>query len=199
MKNHAWVWITVGLVLLILVAAFVLPEIRPYQFHGTLIESQELASDFTLTTQHAQTASLSDFRGKLVILYFGYTYCPDVCPATLAEVNKVLDRLGEKADAVQVIMITVDPERDTPQKLSEYLAHFNADFLGLTGSPEQIAQVAAEYGIYFGKREGSQATNYLVDHTASLIVVDQEGYLRLIFPFGTPANEMAQDITQVMK
>jgi protein SCO1/2 len=199
MKNIAWVWILIAVVVLILVAAFVLPEIRPYQFHGSLIESQELAPDFTLTTQNAQTASLSDFRGKLVILYFGYTYCPDVCPATLAEVNKALDRLGEKAGEVQVVMITVDPQRDTPQKLSEYLAHFNPGFLGLTGSPEQIVQVAADYGIYYGKRAGSQATNYLVDHTASLIVVDQDGYLRLIFPFGTPANDIAEDLTQVMK
>ena len=199
MKNSTWFWIIAGFLVLVLVAAFALPSLLPYRYHGTLIQSQDVAPDFTLTTQNMQTASLSDFRGKLVLLYFGYTFCPDVCPATLAEVNKALEELGQKAEALQVIMVTVDPERDNPQKLAEYLAHFNPDFLGLTGSPEQIAEAAALYGIYYGKNESSEAIDYLVDHTASMMVIDQEGYLKLIFPFGTPAKEIADDLAHILK
>lgn len=199
MKIRAWIWITAGLVVLILVAAFISTNLRPYQFHGSLIESQEVAPDFRLTTQHGQTASLSDFRGKLVVLYFGYTFCPDVCPATLAEVNNALGQLGEKSDEFQVIMVTVDPERDTTKTLAEYLAHFNPDFLGLTGTQEEIAQAASAYGVYYAKSEGTAATEYLVDHTASLFVIDQLGYLKLILPFGTSSDDMADDFVQLMK
>jgi protein SCO1/2 len=198
-KNRAWIWIITGFLVVFLVAAYALPNLRPYRFHGTLIQSQDVAPDFTLTTQQAQTASLSDFRGKLVVLYFGYTSCPDVCPATLVEINNALEELGEKAEMVQVIMVTVDPERDTPQKLAEYLAHFNPDFIGLTGSPEQIAVAAALYGIYLGKNEGSDAIDYLVDHTATLMVIDEEGYLKLIVPFGTTAKEIADDLAYILK
>ena len=199
MKNRAWIWIFTGFLVVFLVVAYALPNLRPYRFHGTLIQSQDVAPDFTLTTQQAQTASLSDFRGKLVVLYFGYTSCPDVCPATLVEINNALEELGEKSEVVQVIMVTVDPERDTPQKLAEYLAHFNPDFIGLTGSPEQIAEAAALYGIYLGKNEGSDAIDYLVDHTATLMVIDQEGYLKLIVPFGTTAKEIADDLAYILK
>ena len=199
MKNRAWIWIITGFLVVFLVAAYALPNLRPYRFHGTLIQSQDVAPDFTLTTQQAQTASLSDFRGKLVVLYFGYTSCPDVCPATLVEINNALEELGEKSEVVQVIMVTVDPERDTPQKLAEYLAHVNPDFIGLTGSPEQIAEAAALYGIYLGKNEGSDAIDYLVDHTATLMVIDQEGYLKLIVPFGTTAKEIADDLAYILK
>ncbi|OGO71389.1 MAG: hypothetical protein A2Z49_08010, partial [Chloroflexi bacterium RBG_19FT_COMBO_56_12] len=195
----AWIWIFTGFLVVFLVVAYALPNLRPYRFHGTLIQSQDVAPDFTLTTQQAQTASLSDFRGKLVVLYFGYTSCPDVCPATLVEINNALEELGEKSEVVQVIMVTVDPERDTPQKLAEYLAHFNPDFIGLTGSPEQIAEAAALYGIYLGKNEGSDAIDYLVDHTATLMVIDQEGYLKLIVPFGTTAKEIADDLAYILK
>ncbi|MBN2147481.1 MAG: SCO family protein [Anaerolineales bacterium] len=199
MKNRAWIWIIAGFIGLTLVAIFVLPKLRPYTFHGTLIQSQDVSPDFTLTTQDGQAASLSDFRGKTVLLYFGYTFCPDVCPATLAEVNKALENLGKMAEDVQVIMVTVDPERDTPEKLSEYLKHFNPTFIGFTGSPQEIAETAALYGIYYGKQEGSDATDYLVDHTASLMVIDEGGHLKLIYPFGVPAQEIADDLAYMMK
>lgn len=182
-----------------LATVYVLPQLGTYTYHGTLIQTQNQSPDFTLTAQDGQPVSLSDFRGKIVLLYFGYTFCPDVCPATLAEVNNALEALGQKADNVQVIMVTVDPERDTPEVLSEYLGHFNAEFIGLTGSLQQIADVATSYGVYFGKQEGSQATNYLVEHTASLMVIDEGGYLKLIYPFGTPASDIADDLANILK
>jgi protein SCO1/2 len=199
MKSRTWIWITIALIALIVIAVILLPKLRPYTFHGTLIQSQDVSPDFTLTTHNGQTASLSDFRGKLVMLYFGYTFCPDVCPTTLANVNHALEQLGRDAQDVQVIMVTVDPARDTPPVLAEYLGHFNTDFLGMTGTEEQIAETAALYGIYYGISEGSDPTNYLVDHTASLMVIDEEGHLKLIFPFGTPADEIADDLAYLMK
>ena len=182
MKNRAWIWIIAGFIGLTLVAVLVLPKLRPYTFHGTLIQSQDVSPDFTLTTQDGQAASLSDFRGRSCCSILDYTFCPDVCPATLAEVNKALEQLGGMADDVQVIMVTVDPERDTAEKLSEYLKHFNPTFIGFTGSPQQIAETAALYGIYYGKQEGSDATDYLVDHTASLMVIDDGGHSQIDLP-----------------
>lgn len=170
-----------------------------HEFNGTWIEAEQPAADFTLTSQDGQMTSLSDLRGKLVLLYFGYTYCPDVCPATLVEVKNALKTLGEQAGAVQVVMVTVDPERDTADKLAEYLANFNPSFIGLTGSLEQIRQITSQYGIYFGKQAGSAETNYLVEHNASLMVIDQQGYLKLIYPFGTTSAEIADDLSFLLR
>lgn len=169
-----------------------------YEFHGTLLQSPDPAADFTLTSMNGQQVGLGDFRGKLVVLYFGYTYCPDVCPTTLAEVKKAVGKLAERADDVQVIMISVDPERDTPQLLNEYISSFDVRFLGLTGSIDEIQRIATLYGIYFAKSEGSDATDYLVDHTASLMVIDQDGYLKLVFPYGTPAEDIASDLEYLL-
>ena len=199
MNRRTWFWIIGAFILLFLVAVLVLPNLRPYTFHGTLIQSSQVSPDFTLTTQNAQKASLSDFRGKLVVLYFGYTFCPDVCPTTLSEVSKAIEQLGNKAEDVQVIMVTVDPERDTPEQIGTYLAHFNPDFIGMTGTQEEIDNTAALYGVFFQKHEGSKATGYLVDHTASLMIIDEEGHLKLIFPFGTPASDIADDLSHLLR
>lgn len=173
-------------------------RLRPYAFHGTVMQSPEAAPDFHLMSNTGQRVSLEDFRGKLVMLYFGYTFCPDVCPATLVELAGAMDILGEDAEKVQVIMISVDPERDTPELLGEYVAHFDSDFLGVTGTPEEIAALATLYGIYYEKHEGTAASGYLVDHTATVIVVDEKGHLKLIFPFGTTAQEIADDLAHMM-
>lgn len=169
-------------------------RLHPYVFHGMVIQSPQPAADFTLLSQEGQRLSLSNFRGKVVVLYFGYTYCPDVCPTTLAEVAKAMRLLGKKANQVQVIMISVDPERDTPAKLGEYVAHFDPRFLGLSGSLQEIARVATLYGIYYEKHEDGT-----VDHTATLTVVDREGAVKLIFPFGTSAEDMAADLAYLLR
>jgi protein SCO1/2 len=173
--------------------------LRPHTFHGQVIQSPDVAPDFTLTSTNGQPVSLSDFRGRLVVLYFGYTFCPDVCPATLSEIKQALEILGSQADQVQVIMITVDPERDTPEKLGQYLAHFSPSFLGLTGTPEEISTVATLYGIYYAKEAGSEATDYLVNHTASQMVIDTSGHLKLIFAYGTPAEDIADDLRFLLR
>ncbi len=175
------------------------PRLRPHVFHGMVIQSPQPAADFTLTSHMGQPVSLSDFRGQLVLLYFGYTACPDVCPATLAELHKARLALGQRADEVQVLMITVDPERDTEAILGDYLAHFDPTFIGLTGSPDQIAKVATYYGIFYQRRESDSVLGYLVDHTASVTVVDKKGYVKLVFPFGTPGEDIAADLAFMLR
>lgn len=171
---------------------------RPHTFHGTVIQSPETSYDFNLIGSKGDV-SLSDFRGKLVLIYFGYTFCPDVCPATLGQVNQAMKKLGSKAEDIQLIMISLDPERDTPAKLEEYVAHFNPTFLGITGTQEQVDTVASLYGIFYEKKEGSAASGYLIDHTATLMVIDREGYLKLVFPFGVTADEIADDLKYMLK
>ena len=168
-------------------------------FVGMVIQSPDKAHGFTLNAADGKTVSLSDYRGKLVMLYFGYTFCPDVCPATLANTGKALKLLGNKADEVQLIMVSVDPARDSPEKLAEYVAHFHPSFIGVTGEPEQIAELAALYGIFFEKHEGTEATGYLVDHTATITVIDKEGYLKLVLPFGVTAEEIANDLRNLLR
>lgn len=172
---------------------------RPHTFHGTVIQSPETSYDFTLSSANGDV-SLSDYRGKLVLVYFGYTFCPDVCPATLANVGQALRSMSEsQADDVQLIMVSLDPGRDTPEKLAEYVGHFYPSFVGITGSQKTIEQVASLYGIFYEKRDGSDATGYLIDHTATLLVIDREGYLKLVFPFGVTVEEIADDLKYMLR
>lgn len=172
--------------------------LRPHTFHGTVIQSPEPSYDFTLTSVDGDV-SLSDFRGKIVLIYFGYTFCPDICPGTLGNVAQALRNMGTQADDVQLIMVSLDPERDTPEKLAEYMGHFHPSFIGVTGSKEKLDEVAALYGIFYQKAEGSDATGYLIDHTATLMVLDREGYLKLVFPFGVTAEEIADDLKYMIR
>jgi protein SCO1/2 len=172
---------------------------RPYQYHGLLLDSPKPAADFTLTGADGQPVSLSDLRGKLTVLYFGYTYCPDVCPTTLSDVAKAMKELGSKAEDVQFVMVSVDPERDTPERLNEYVTYFDPRFVGLTGSPEEVAAAATPFGIFYQKHEGTAATGYLVDHTATLTVIDEEGRVRLVLPFGTAFQDIADDLAHLLK
>ena len=199
MKKSIWTFgfgLVIGLALIALIA---LPYLQSYTFHGTVLQSSQPAPDFELTTDHGQKVSLKDYKGMVVLLYFGYTFCPDVCPATLSELSKALEILGNQADKVQTIMISVDPERDTPEILADYVAHFHPSFIGVTGSPEEIAQVATLYGIFYEAHEDTAATGYLVDHTATVMVIDQTGHLKLVFPFGTPAENIAEDLAHLLK
>lgn len=187
------------LFLLVLALGGGLAWLRPHSFHGTVIQSPEAAPDFTLTAAGGRSVSLHDFQGKVVLLYFGYTFCPDVCPATLGNLAQALRMLGKQAEQVQVIMISVDPERDTPEKLAEYVAHFHPSFIGVTASPEEIAQVAALYGIFYQKHAGSTAEGYLIDHTASVMLIDRQGRLKVVFPFGVSAEEFAEDLKAILR
>lgn len=172
----------------------ILPQLRPHAFHGVVMQSPAEAPAIDLEATTGELVSLDSFAGKLVVVYFGYTHCPDVCPTTLSTLNKALQRMGDAADGVQVVMVTVDPARDSVEVLAEYMAYFNDSFVGLTGSVEDIATVATTYGVYFAANEGDVASGYTVDHTASLMVIDREGHLRLVLPPELGPDEIAADL-----
>lgn len=185
-------WLTIGL----LSGAL---QLGSYTFHGTEFEPAEPMGEFTLTDHRGNPASLSDFRGKVTLLYFGYTFCPDVCPTTLNEFAQALENLSQKEqEQVQLLMVSVDPQRDTVEVLAEYLAHFNPTFLGLTGTEEEITAAAADFGVFYQKQEGSVDTGYLVDHTASVFAFNKEGDLRVVYSFNTPAKEIASDLRRLV-
>lgn len=190
----AGIGVTLGLVL---VAAIVLA--RPYTYRGSLIDPAVPAADFTLTSGSGEPFHLGDQRGKVVLLFFGYTTCPDVCPATLGEMKQVVARLGKQAEGVQVVFITVDPQRDTPQKIGQYAAAFDPTFVGLSGSEAELTPVWASYGVYRAIVETTSAAGYLVDHSARTYLVDPAGNLRLTYTFGTPVDEILSDVRYVLK
>jgi protein SCO1/2 len=143
---------------------------------------------------------LDQLRGNIVLVFFGYTSCPDVCPTTMAELKTALDKIGpEKADKVKVVFVTVDPQRDTPQRVQEYANHFNEKFIGLSGSEAALARVWSDYGIFRQVAEGSPATGYLVDHTARVTLIDQEGRLRASYGFETPVEDIVHDLKLLLQ
>lgn len=168
-------------------------------FNGTELDPLKPAPAFTLTSSGDKQVSLNDFHGKVVLLYFGYTFCPDICPTTLAQLARVRKSLGANADQVQVVMITVDPERDSPQVLNTYVQRFDPSFVGLSGSLDQISPIAAAYGISFHKEPVSGASGYLVDHTPAVTVIDKQGNRRLIESYGTTDKAYESDLRTLIK
>lgn len=187
-------WFAAGaaLLLLALVAWRLWPT--PLQ-HGIVVQAPERAFDFTLTDEMGQPVQLSDFRGQYVLLSFGYTACPDVCPLTLAELARAVDALGARADRVQVLFVSVDPARDNPALLDGYMHHFHPSFHGATGTADALLDVATQYGVYFERR----ADSAFIDHTATVTVVDPKGYIRAVFPYGVAGADMAADLTRLMR
>lgn len=173
--------------------------VDPSQFKGTLMPATIPASDFTLTNADGQEVQLSDFQDKIVLLYFGYTFCPDVCPSSLSDLKLVQNKLDESGEKIQVIMVTVDPERDTPEKIAEYVNHFHPTFIGLSGTKEEVDAAGKGYGVYYEKHEGTEATGYLVDHTARIFVIEPDGTYRLSFGFGTPVDDIVSDLRLLLR
>ena len=177
---------------------FVIPRFRPHVFHGVVMQSATPAPALGLEATTGGTLDLDSLEGKVIVMYFGYTHCPDVCPVTLAALNDALESLGNGAEDVQVMMVTVDPERDTLPLLHEYLGFFNDSFIGLTGSLDDISRVATAYGVFFAPNEGDATTGYTVAHNASLMVIDKDGHLRLILPPEVTAEEIAADLDYLL-
>lgn len=169
------------------------------EFRGTDITGAAFGRQLKLTDHDGRRRSLGDFRGKLVVLFFGYTHCPDVCPTTLSDMAQALRMLPpETAARVQVLFVTVDPERDTPALLKAYVSHFHPEFLGLHGTPEEVARAAGEFRITYRKHTEPGATDYLVDHTAGSYVLDTRGRLRLFLPFAHSPEDIAHDLKTLM-
>lgn len=164
-------------------------------FKGTDITGADFGRQLALADHNGVRRSLADFKGKLVVLFFGYTQCPDVCPTTLSDVAAAFKLLpADAATQVQVLFVSVDPERDTPELLGQYVPYFHPSFLGLTGTPEEVAAAAQEFKIHYRKHVEPGATDYLIDHTAGSYVLDRESRLRLFQPYAQPPADIAHDL-----
>lgn len=191
----------VSLLVVILAALAVFWFGQPASFRGTSYgQPYPPAPPFELTRANGEIFRLADQRGKIVLLFFGYTSCPDVCPTTMAEMKQVVDALGDRADVVRVVFISVDPDRDTPQKVQAYANHFNETFIGLSGSMEELQKIWHAYGIYRAViQTDASALGYLVDHTARIMLIDADGNLRLSYGFQTPVEDIVHDIKLLLK
>jgi len=162
-------------------------------FKGVDITGVDYARDLPLTDQFGQQRHLKDFAGKVVAVFFGYTNCPDVCPTTMSELAQVKSDLGAEGDRLQVLFVTVDPERDTPEVLKAYMAHFDPSFLALRGSPEELAAVAKDFKIFYKQVPGDTPTSYSMDHSAGMYMFDPKGQLRLFQRYGSSTQALVDD------
>ncbi|WP_078033023.1 SCO family protein [Massilia sp. KIM] len=171
---------------------------KPAAFNNVDVTGLDYAKGFSLTDHNGKPRTLQDFRGKLTVLFFGYTQCPDVCPTTMAEMAAVLKELGPSADEVQVLFVTLDPERDTQELLASYVPAFDKRFLGLRGDAEATARTAKEFKVFYSKVPGSEPGQYTIDHTAGSYVFDREGKARLFLRHGQGPAPIAHDLRQLL-
>lgn len=183
----------VALALGVFISLQMQPKPRPQGYPG-------LGGDFTLQSSKGNV-SLSDFNGKLVALYFGYTYCPDVCPTSLASLGQALKKFdNQQQSRIQPVFITVDPERDTPERMAEYSAHFHPNMVGLTGDLETIKTVAKKYGVFFAKANmGDSAVDYAMDHSSIIFVIDGQGVVQKLIKHTDSPQNIYQSIKQVLE
>jgi len=163
-------------------------------FQNTDITGLGYAQDFSLYDVNGKLRTLADFRGKAVVVFFGYTQCPDVCPTTMTEMAQVMKQLGADADKVQVLFITLDPERDTADVLRQYVPAFDPRFMGLRGDAAQTQKVAQDFKVFYQKVPGKTPGSYTMDHTAGTYVYDPQGRVRLFIRYGQPIDSIAHDL-----
>jgi protein SCO1/2 len=169
------------------------------KFRSTDITGADFGKALALTGHDGKPRALEDFRGKLVVLFFGFTHCPDICPTTLADTAAALKELGPDAARVQVLFVTVDPERDTPEILAKYATAFHPDFLGLSGDAAATQRTAKEFKIFYEKRSTATPGAYTVDHSGQSYVLDAQGRLRLVIRHDRIAQDLAADLRQLLK
>ncbi|WP_027467457.1 SCO family protein [Deefgea rivuli] len=165
-------------------------------FQGADITGGPIGGSFTLSDHHGKLRNSEEFKGKVVVLFFGFTQCPDVCPSTLSELKASMSALGEQAKDVQVLFVSLDPERDTNQILAEYVPAFHPDFLGLTGKPAQLEQITKKFRIISQKQP--QGDSYSIDHTAGSYLIDKQGNTRVMINYGAGAAAFTHDIQQLL-
>lgn len=164
------------------------------------VTGADYARDFALPDQNGRQRSIKDFAGKVVVVFFGFTQCPDVCPTTMAELAEVRQALGKDGERIQGIFVSVDPERDTPEVLKAYIENFDPSFIALRPtSPEQLAAMAKDFKLYYKRVEGRTPTSYTMDHSAGSYIYDTRGQLRLYSRYGMGAKALASDIAQLLK
>lgn len=187
--------ISTSFVLGLLACMWLLNACGSPNLHGTVLEPPKAAPDFTLVAHTGQPFHLSEQRGKVVLLFFGFTNCPDVCPTALSDMAAVYRRLGNDANQVQVAFVTLDPERDTPARLSKFMTAFNPTFLGLHGSQAEIDPIVKAYGVTVVRRElPNSALKYTIDHSPFVYVIDKTGTWREMLQDGVPIADMVKDI-----
>lgn len=199
-----WIWLGIGvaagLAMLVVFRFF-----SPYQLRGAVIENPQPAPDISLMDANGSRFQISQQRGQLVYLFFGYTNCPDVCPMTLSEMKQLRARLGAQAGQVRFVFVTVDPERDTPERLRAYLSAFDPQFIGLTGSLEELQPVWQAYDVGREIQDKEHSVDhedqggYLVSHSSRTYVIDRRGRLRVSYAFGTPPEDIESDLRYLLK
>jgi len=198
MKSRYTLFIVLGLGLIGVMVIGTLLTRKSYQFKGSIISPVAPAADFALLMPDRATFRLSEARGQVVLIFFGYTHCPDECPMTLAEFRQIIRRLGARSQEVTFLLITVDPEEDTPQVLGEYTAQFDPSIIGLTGDLPVLEQVWQAYGVIREADESNEATDPMVAHTSLIYGIDKRGNLRLTYPFGFETESILQDIEHLL-
>ena len=184
----------------LLVAQVAVRSFRPHAYAGTVFPSAPPAAALDgLTLSSGDPANLDDFAGDVVLMYFGYTHCPDVCPTTLSVAAEAIDGLGDDGEQVQLLMISVDPARDPLGDLGAYVQHFHPDFLGAGGDEDAIADVASLYGIYYELHEPDDTGNYVVDHTATLMGIDPDGNLKVLWDPSVTPDDLEADLKELIK
>lgn len=171
---------------------------EPQKLYGTDITGADFAQQLQLTDHNGKVRTLDDFKGKVVALFFGYTHCPDVCPTTMADLAAALKLMGDRASEVQVLFVTVDPERDTQEVLSQFVPSFNPTFIGLYGSPEQVKATATNFKIFYEKQVDPGRSGYTIDHSAGIYAFDKQGKIRIYLKFGQKPEEIAFDLGQLL-
>jgi protein SCO1/2 len=177
---------------------FICVSVKAAELKSGVFEPPRSAPDFALQGSHGGLFKLSDARGRVVVLGFGFSHCPEICPTTLSNLSRVMKNLGDEAKDVQVVYITVDPERDTVARLREYMAVFNPSFIGLTGNAEELAALRREYGILI-EREMQKDGNYEVHHSSYLYLVDRQGLLRALVPYGKTVADITHDLQMLLR
>lgn len=169
------------------------------QFKNTDITGASFARELSLTDQFGKVRTLADFKGKAVVIFFGYTQCPDVCPTTMVELAKVMKSLGKDAERVQVLFVTIDPERDMQDLLAAYVPNFDPRFLALRGDAAQTAKVAQEFKVVYQKAAGKSADTYTMDHTAASYIFDPQGRVRLFVQYGQKTDAITHDLRLLLQ
>jgi len=167
-------------------------------FNSIDVSGSDLGTDLSLTDFNGKPRTLQDFKGKVLVVFFGFVQCPDVCPTALAEFKQVKNQLGQDGERLQVVFVTVDPERDTPEILREYVTQFDPSFLGLRGDADATARVAKSFKVFYAKVPGKEPGSYTMDHTAGVYIYDPEGHLRLFARHNTGAEALTSDIRQLL-
>jgi len=198
-KRNALKKIAVGAIYICAVSQLTACDQDALKFTAIDITGASYGRDFALTDHNGQARTLADFRGKIVMMFFGYTQCPDVCPTSMTEMVAIKKLLGPDGDKLQGLFVSLDPERDRPEMLKAYMEAFDPSFLALYATPEKTAAIAKDYKVYFKKVPGPTPTTYAVDHTAGSYVYDTHGKLRLFTRYGTAPDKTAADIRLLLK